>query len=106
MATKQRTNEKILIFLFFILSSLFIKIQVPKHQCLITIKDMDILYHICFQSKLSVETQPPLNHFILERNILITKLSSTQGIIAKFMELLQVKIGGFHHKFQILVIIF
>ena len=87
MATKQRTNEKILIFLVFcfILSSLFIKIQVPKHQYLITFNDMDTLYHICFQSKLSVETQPPLHHFILERNILITKLSSTQEIIAKFM---------------------
>jgi len=46
---------------------------------------MNILNYICFQSKLSVETQSPLDYFIIERNILITKLSSTQGIIAKFM---------------------
>ena len=42
MATKQRTNEKILIFLFFILSSLFIKKLVPSYQCLITLKDMNV----------------------------------------------------------------
>ena len=42
MATKQRTNEKILIFLFFILSSLFIKKLVPSYQCLITLKDRNV----------------------------------------------------------------
>ena len=42
MATKQRTNEKILIFLFFILSSLFIKKLVPNYQCLITLKDRNV----------------------------------------------------------------
>ena len=48
MATKQRTNEKILIFLFFILSSLFIKKLVPNHQYLITFNDMDLSNHICW----------------------------------------------------------
>ena len=48
MATKQRTNEKILIFLFFILSSLFIKKLVPNHQYLITFNDMDLSNPICW----------------------------------------------------------
>ena len=48
MATKQRTNEKIFIFLFFILSSLFIKKLVPNHQYLITFNDMDLSNPICW----------------------------------------------------------
>ena len=48
VATKQRTNEKILIFLFFILSSLFIKKLVPNHQSLVTFNDMDLSNPICW----------------------------------------------------------